>query len=42
MSVHPILVNAVSQEHLEAISANSLRLKDELIRFWWSNVKFAV
>lgn len=36
LSACPILVNAISQPHLEIFHKRSLVLKDELIRFWWS------
>lgn len=35
-SVHPFLVNKISQECLEGISLNSTGLKDELIGIWSS------
>lgn len=39
LSDHPILMNVISQEHLEGVSSNlakkyQLGLKDEMIRFW--------
>lgn len=42
-SVPPILMNVISQECLEGISLHlaesPLRLKDGLIRIWWSEVQ---
>lgn len=46
-SVRPILMNTISQEHLDVIYLNltekhPLGLKDELIIIWWSTVKVTV
>ena len=40
LSIHPIIMNVVSQESLEGISWHKylLKLRDDLIRIWWSNV----
>lgn len=43
LSVRPILVEAISQEHLEEIRyKHPLGLKDEQFRIWWSEVKLNV